>query len=482
MAGRSTMGTVVKKGARYRARYERNGVRHTPGRTFSDDKAAWAWLRGEQSLLDKGTWTPPAERRAAEEAAQRQVEAESLIFRDYALTWIEQRTTPSGGPLSPRTRSEYRRYVDGVLAEVARLPMNRVTRAAVKDWWQSKEDVPRLRHHGFAFAKSVFKEATKDGIVSVNPWDIDNAARVTLKVPKQRRASLVNDLEPEQVAALADAMPPQQRALILVLAWTGLRPGEAVALQRRDITQTINDGLPCWRLQVQRAVSYGRGDDGSRVDTIGRPKTEGSIRQVWLPPHVAAELEEHLERYVDADPKSLVFPSGNPSVPYLTPFQINGRRGDKKRRASGWNAARQTVGVPALRLYDLRHWARRMLLTAGMGELLVEQYMGHRLPAVQGSYSHVDPKQVWPIMVRCSELAGERRPTSTSVTTPPASAGALAAVLNALDDATLAATLSTLDAPEIASLIPALPPARIAAVLASITTRTAATSGQGEPQ
>ncbi|GAB3811695.1 hypothetical protein GCM10028820_03360 [Tessaracoccus terricola] len=37
---KATLGTVVRSGRNWRARYERLGIRHTPGHTFSTEAAA----------------------------------------------------------------------------------------------------------------------------------------------------------------------------------------------------------------------------------------------------------------------------------------------------------------------------------------------------------------------------------------------------------------------------------------------------------
>ena len=115
--------------------------------------------------------------------------------------------------------------------------------------------------------------------------------------------------------------------------------------------------------------------------------------------------------------------------------------------------------MPGLRLYDLRHWARRILLSAGMGELAVEQYMGHRLPAVQGAYAVLDPGQIWPVMLRCSELAGW-----TPDAAPPAG-GSVAGLLNAMTTDQLAAAVSAMSPDQLAVVIPSLSPEALVRLL-----------------
>lgn len=56
MARRKTLGTVEGQHNHWRARYQREGQRHVPGRTFRTEELAWAWLRSEQTLIDRGEW------------------------------------------------------------------------------------------------------------------------------------------------------------------------------------------------------------------------------------------------------------------------------------------------------------------------------------------------------------------------------------------------------------------------------------------
>lgn len=79
MARRKMLGTVEGQHNHWRARYQRNGQRHVPGHTFSDEELAWAWLRSEQTLIDRGEWTPPATRRQVQEAAAARETQRSIL-------------------------------------------------------------------------------------------------------------------------------------------------------------------------------------------------------------------------------------------------------------------------------------------------------------------------------------------------------------------------------------------------------------------
>src|SRR3954451_1914990 len=83
-----------------------------------------------------------------------------------------------------------------------------------------------------------------------------------------------------------DRRTERYSALLLVLAFGGLRFGEATALRRSDV-------LSGGRLRVERSV---RRIGGRWV--IGEPKTEAGRRTVSLPAAIAAALEQHLMKHV----------------------------------------------------------------------------------------------------------------------------------------------------------------------------------------
>jgi integrase len=96
------------------------------------------------------------------------------------------------------------------------------------------------------------------------------------------------------VEALAEIVGPWRRPFVLALAYCGLRPGEAMALRRRDL-----DDLG--RLIVERGISERRGR------LIEQDTKTHRARVVQVPPSVLSELRDHLEANASSDPESPVF-------------------------------------------------------------------------------------------------------------------------------------------------------------------------------
>jgi integrase len=99
-----------------------------------------------------------------------------------------------------------------------------------------------------------------------------------------------------EVAALADAIPPRFRALVLVAAYTGLRWGELAGLRVRRVD------LLHHRITVAEQLLEVRGQLA-----VGPTKTVAGQRTVTLPTVAAEALAEHLSVYAEAGPDGLVF-------------------------------------------------------------------------------------------------------------------------------------------------------------------------------
>lgn len=467
-ARRSRLGTIyqVREG-NWVARYNYNGQRHVPGHTFPTPELADQWLMAEALLIARDQWTPPADRRANTESVDAEVEATTL--GEFAEKWIDTRTTRKSTPLSPRSQQEYRSYLNGRLAELAAQPIRGITRAMVDAWWQDNADVPVLRHHIYSFLGSVMSAAVSRDLIVANPCKVENAAsRRPVKRPKAVTNDLITGLTPLDIAALSEAMRPAQwKALIMVLAYSGLRPSEALALSRDDIIcAQADDGTPRWTLKVTKALS--RTAEGGRGPRP--PKTTESIRFVPLPPHVAGALAGHLDKWAAPSPDGLLFPSTNPANEWPTIQQLMGTaarprsgkgRTPKMRTPSGFNAGRIAIGRPEMRLYDLRRWARHMWRKVGLGDADCEQLLGHKLDPVMYAYVTQDREQLWPYMEQLSRLAGWTKPVGQAF------GGIDHRLLAAMTAEQLTAALAGMSDAELAKVVPSLPTESVVKALAT---------------
>jgi integrase len=158
----------------------------------------------------------------------------------------------------------------------------------------------------------------------------------------------------EQVDRLADACTGFE-LLIRLLAYTGLRWGEATALQVKRID------LLRRRLEVVRtAIDLGE-------VTYGTPKTH-QHRSVPIPRSLVDELAQHI---AGKEPDDLVFTS---------PRGAALRNHNFRRRV--FAPAATAIGVPPLTPHDLRHTAASLAVQAGANVKAVQRMLGHASAAM----------------------------------------------------------------------------------------------------
>ena len=131
----------------------------------------------------------------------------------------------------------------------------------------------------------VYKDAIVRGITAKNPWSYVAPAKHN---KADKRALTKQELEAISAADLL----PWERAFITVLRYTGMRKGEALALDAADI-----------KFDFRLAEVNKTNVDG----VIGPPKTKSSIRRIPMPEPLIIALREYREQYHPGE--GLLFPN-----------------------------------------------------------------------------------------------------------------------------------------------------------------------------
>jgi integrase len=202
--------------------------------------------------------------------------------------------------------------------------------------------------------RQVLARAVIWGMIDVNPakQGVDNPQRrYTEKRPFDSWAEL---------GAVAANLGSYYGPMIMFAAATGLRPGEWIALERRDIDR---EGRVVY---VRRAYRNGR---------LKCTKTEASVRAVPLQAIALAALAE-----VPVDTNSaILFPS--PRGGHLDLHNFRNR---------DWKPAQHAAGItPLRRVYDLRHTFATFALRAGISTFDLSRYMGASLTMIDRHYGHL---------------------------------------------------------------------------------------------
>ena len=346
MAKRAAFGTVDRlPSGRYRARYVGPDGRRR-SKVFGTAKAdAWAWLATAQADLVRKTWRAP-------EAGQRTVGS-------FAADYLAR------DDLRESTRSLYAGLWRLHLApQWEDVPVGGVTPAGVRTWHTAaaKRTGPTALAQAYRLLRSILGVAVADEVIAANPCRLRGAS-----TPKATRPSRA--LTAAEAQALADHLgrdrrTERYRALVLVLAFGGLRFGEATALRRSD----VRDG---GKVSVQRSVRY---VDGRWL--VGDPKTDAGRRTVSLPASVVSALADHLERFVSDSPEALVFGTAAGTFLHSANF------GQTFRRAV------EAVGLPPVRPHELRHTGATLAAATGATTKELMRRMGHTTPAAALIYQH----------------------------------------------------------------------------------------------
>ena len=153
----------------------------------------------------------------------------------------------------------------------------------------------------------------------------------------------------------------------LLAATTGMRRGEVLGLRWRDVD--LVEGL----LSVRHIRTVAR----SQVVVELTPKTAKGARRIALDPTTVGVLR-HLRKETGGELDGLVFrlADGLPIHP---------------ERFTRWFARRcREVGLPPIRLHDVRHSYVTALISAGVPLKVVSERVGHASPAItMALYQHV---------------------------------------------------------------------------------------------
>jgi integrase len=164
-------------------------------------------------------------------------------------------------------------------------------------------------------------------------------------------------------AYLTSTGRPLDATLVSVLAYAGLRPGEAIGLRWHDVGART--------LLVERSVAFGE---------LKSTKTS-STRSVWLLTPLAEDLAAWRELTQMPAANDFVFPAPDGSA-----WNADRARNWRKR---AFAEAAEVAGVPDARPYDLRHSFISLLIAQGATVVEVARQAGHAPTMTLSTYAHL---------------------------------------------------------------------------------------------
>ncbi len=292
-----------------------------------------------------------------------QLDAGSETFADFAAEWWELYAKPN---LEKATLKNYASMFNGhllprigdVRLRDLSVPLLMRLRADLEADGVGREAIRK----SFAVLQSILQRAVEWERIPSNP------ARAVRK-PPMRRDRAITPLPPAKIEeirrAILEKHTVKDATLVSVLAYAGLRPQEAVALQWRHVRQNT--------LLVEQALADG---------TFKGQKTGKPPRTVKLLGPLREDLAAWRAEQQPASDTDLLFP-GSDGTAWREYDWRNWRR-------RVFMPAARAAGVANPRPYDLRHSFASLLIHEGRFSIVeIAAQLGHDPNTCLSTYAHV---------------------------------------------------------------------------------------------
>lgn len=195
------------------------------------------WDRGEKRYRWIGSFDSEADAIRAEQDATLKPALEAPSVEQWGRVWLSDYPREA-----PATQRSYRYAVAQITAKLGARKLAEVTRP------EARRIANRWPRTTARVARTMWADAVRDGVCDVNPW-----TNLRLETPKGRKD--IDALTEAEIGELADLAAElsgdygtEARAIILTLAYTGMRPGELCAMRRCDVD------LEALEIVVQRSL------------------------------------------------------------------------------------------------------------------------------------------------------------------------------------------------------------------------------------
>jgi integrase len=341
------MGSVTayetNAGKRYRVIYRKPNHIQTQKRGFKTKRDAELFLAKVEIDKSRGAYVDPAKSR--------------VLLGEWLDAWMASRSD---------WRETSRERARGIVVrhikpELGGYPLASLNHQLVQNWAGalSKTQGPASVRKIVNVLSGALQMAIKDGRLPANPAHGLNLPKVSKPSKRYLTHAEVRDLA-DAVDALGRGIYRGQSngygLLVLVLAYCGLRWGEASGLRVKDID--FKRGRP----EIQHTIVE---IDGIQIDS--EPK-DYEARSIPVPATILAELKKHVE-------------GKEAGLPVFGAARGGWLRGRVFRR--GWlDEAAEMIGQPGLTPHELRHTAASLAISAGANVKAVQRMLGHASAAV----------------------------------------------------------------------------------------------------
>lgn len=421
------MAYAEKRGKSWRVRYQLPNGEYASESGFETKQDALDWGRAQETDVKRKVFVNPSDGRK--------------LFGEWVTEWQEIMD------VSETSVETYRSRLRAViLPHWENTPIGDITSMAYKRWQQqlNKQHKPNYVKAIEGLMRMLLDDAVEEKLIPHNPMPTASKRR------RGRHVAVEADDEyvwatPRQVRLVAENARTlrglQWYAMILTVAYTGLRMGEVAGLRRDQLhllaleygksirvqwqgqwlsepaTHTVAKGETLESIAELRLADVKRAKEIAAVNDLAvnarlragqkislpkgftlLPPKYSSYRTLILPPFLGELLSEVLA--LNAHPV-LVFPSqrGRPlrvDDQFYGRFWkpvLEGQDAQPVRRGRKATPALPAVeGLADMVPHGLRHGHKVWLDEQGHPRVAVEERMGHKLQGVEGTYSHTSPE------------------------------------------------------------------------------------------
>lgn len=321
----------TQAGRRWRVRYRRPDRRQTDKRGFKTKRDAKAFAATVETSKLRGAYVNPSDGR--------------ITVGELGEAWLARQTHVKPSTLRRNTIA----WQQQVRPEFGALPVSQVTHSHIRAWLSDLTASMSASSVRIAFGvlRGILSDAEKDKLIASAPISGH-------RLPKKaaRRKKFLTHVDVEAIAREA-----KYPTLVRLLAYTGLRWGEAAGLTVGDLNFLRR------RINIERSATR----VGSRVE-VGPVKTWES-RTVPMPPFLVDDLARQCE---DKQADDLLFSEQGRHLTSTTAVDTDGWLTTACRRA----------GVERVTPHDLRHTAASLAVQAGAHVKVLQRMLGHSSAAV----------------------------------------------------------------------------------------------------
>lgn len=315
--------------------------------------------------IEKGTFVAPSK----------------LTFKDFVERWLRDYAETN---LAPKTLFRYRQLLDSrIFPAMGHLKIEQIRPVHLLEFYKNlQEDGIRLdgkpgklsertilHHH--RLLSTIFNDAVEWQVIPSNP-----AARV--KPPKVKKKQ-VPCYDEQQTAALLEALekaPLKYRAMVALDLATGVRRGELMGLEWKDVD--FEKGT----ITVRRAAQYLPGKGTFEKD----PKNETSKRTIAVPGSVMALLKEYRKVWLENRLKVGDLWQGSDRL--FTTWDGKPMHPDTITKWFPQFLAKN--GLPHINFHALRHTSISLLILEGVHPKAISARAGHsNISTTMDIYGHL---------------------------------------------------------------------------------------------